>query len=164
MAQCEICGVEIPRGRRFKGEKYKSIPVCSEQCYCQLLENKKNAPRKEPYPGYNRLMSTIEKCWGEEINWMLTAKQIKSLIEQYDLTCDDIRAIIVYAVKYEGYIIVPEYGLGQIFPKYIEPFQRFREQLNKIKENAEQQKDDEDEIVYVKPHKQNRKIKLEEDW
>ena len=90
------------------------------------------------------------------------AKQIKSLIEQYDLTCDDIHAIIVYAVKYEGYIIVPEYGLGQIFPKYIEPFQRFREQLNKIKENAEQE--DEDEIVYVKPHKQNRRIKLEEDW
>ena len=47
MPLCYICGAEIPRGKRYKGDRYKSIPVCSEACYNTLLEQKANTTKGE---------------------------------------------------------------------------------------------------------------------
>ena len=163
MAQCYICHIEIPRGSRYKGNRFKNISVCSEQCYNELCHLKDNVFKKEPYPDYNRLTDLIRDTWGgsKNVNWLLTAKQIKYLVEKQNLTCIDLCGIINYAVKYEGLNIDIDYGIGQIFPKYIEPYFKFKEQVEYIKENADIE---EDEIIYVKPRKQRRKIKLEEDW
>ena len=78
------------------------------------------------------------------------------------MTCDDIRAIIRYAVEYDGAIIDPEYGLGQFIPKYIEPTTNF---VESIQSNWKQAKDlPEDEVIVGKPVKQSSNvwIKLED--
>ena len=56
MSICSICGKEIDRGKKYQNERYKNIIVCSKECYEQLIEIKKNAVKKEPYPDYNVLL------------------------------------------------------------------------------------------------------------
>lgn len=166
MAQCVICGCEIPRGERYKNERYKNDSVCSKECYDELCHIKDTRAKKEPYPDYNLLTDLIRDEWGgsKNVNWLLTAKQIKYLVEKKGFTCLDLYGIIIYAIKYEGVNIDIDYGIGQIFPKYIEPYFRYKEQVEHIKENAENS-NIEDDIVYIKPVKQQRKkIKMEEDW
>ena len=163
MAQCYICGTEIPRGRRYKGDRYKSIPVCSEDCYNTLLEQKANATKAEPYPNYNKLTDYIKVQWGgsENVNWMLTHKQIKYLVEKQAMTCNEIRMVLKYAIEIEGRSVDVEYGIGQFIPKFIEPCRKFVEQLKKAKELAENMEDE--EVVVRKISKQVKKVK-EEEW
>ena len=166
MAQCFICHIDIPKGEKYKGERYKNISVCSEACYNELCHIKDNTPKKEPYPDYNKLTDLIRDKWGgsENVNWMLAHKQIKYLVEKKDLTCLDLYGIITYAIKYEGLNIDTDYGLGQVFPKYIEPYFKFKEQVEHIREIAKET-NMENNVVYDKPIKQKRKkIKMEEDW
>lgn len=160
MSNCYICNNEIPRGQRYKGEKYKNISVCSEECYNVLLEQKAKATRAEPYEGYNNLISYINAQWAGNINWMLTAKQIKALVKNHDFSCKEIRAILKYAIEIEGECVDLQYGITQFIPKYTEPCRQFLGQIKKAKELAESMK--EEEIVYRKSNKQNKKIKLEE--
>ena len=163
MAQCYICGTEIPRGHKYKSPRYKSIPVCSEFCYNALLEQKANATKAEPYPNYNKLTDYIKAQWGgsENINWMLTAKQIKYLVNKQGMTCNDIRRVLKYAIEIEGECVDTEYGIGQFIPKFIEPCEEFVKQIKKAKELAEDMEDE--EVVVRKVSKQVRKVK-EEEW
>ena len=163
MPKCYICGVEIKRGCRYKGDRYKSIYVCSEDCYNTLLEQKANANRAEPYPNYNKLTDYIKTQWGgsENVNWMLTSKQVASLVKKHGMTCKEIKMVLKYAIEIEGELVNIEYGIGQFIPKYIDPCMKFVEQINRAKELAEDMKDE--EIVVRKVSKQMKKVK-EEEW
>lgn len=163
MPKCYICSVEIKRGCRYKGDRYKSIPVCSEACYNALLEQKANATKAEPYPNYNKLTDYIKLQWGgsENVNWMLTHKQIKYLVEKQSISCNEIRMVLKYAIEIEGRSVDVEYGIGQFIPKFIEPCRKFVEQLKKAKELAEDMEDE--EVVVRKVNKQVKKVK-EEEW
>lgn len=163
MAQCYICGNEILRGKKYKGDRYKSIPVCSEDCYDVLLEQKANATKAEPYEGYNKLTDYIKLQWGgnENVNWMMTYKQIKHLVEKQSMSCNEIRMILKYAIEIEGECVDVEYGIGQFLPKFVEPCMQFVEQIKRAKELAKDMEDN--EVVVRKINKQIKKVK-EEDW
>lgn len=163
MPQCYICGVEIPRGQRYKSPRYKSIPVCSEACYNALLEQKANTVKAEPYPGYNKLTDYIKVQWSgsENVNWMLTYKQIKHLVKKQNMTCNEIRLVLKYAIEIEGQCVDIEYGIGQFLPKFVEPCKKFIEQLKKAKELAENMEDE--EVVVRKVSKQMKKVE-DEEW
>lgn len=163
MAQCYICQKELKRGQRYKGDRYKSIPVCSEDCYNALLKQKVNATKAEPYPNYNKLTDYIKAKWGgnENINWMLTHKQIKHLVEKQAMSCNEIRMVLKYAIEIEGAVVDIEYGIGQFLPKFIEPCMKFVEQIERAKELAEDMEDE--EVIVRKASKQVKKVK-EEEW
>lgn len=163
MPQCYICGAEIPRGKKYKGDRYKSIPVCSEACYNTLLEQKANTTKAELYPNYSKLTDYIKTQWGgsENVNWMLTHKQIKHLVEKQSMSCNEIRMVLKYAIEIEGECVDLEYGIGQFLPKFIEPCMKFVEQINRAKELAEDMEDE--EIVVRKVSRQVKKVK-EEEW
>lgn len=145
MPQCYICGAEIPRGKKYKGDRYKSIPVCSEACYNTLLEQKANTTKAESYPNYSKLTDYIKTQWcgSENVNWMLTHKQIKHLVEKQSMSCNEIRMVLKYAIEIEGECVDLEYGIGQFLPKFIEPCMKFVEQINRAKELAEDMEDEE---------------------
>ena len=163
MPKCYICQTEIPRGQRYKSPRYKSIPVCSEACYNTLLEQKANATKAEPYPNYNKLTDYIKAKWGgsENVNWMLTHKQIKYLVEKQGMSCNEIRMVLKYAIEIEGRSVDVEYGIGQFIPAFIESYRKFVEQLKRAKEMAEDMEDE--EVVVKKVSKQVKKVK-EEEW
>ena len=112
MSICSICGKEIDRGKKYQNERYKNIIVCSKECYEQLIEIKKNAVKKEPYPDYNVLLDYIKDQWlgSENVNWLLTVKFIKFLVEKKNMSCKDIYNVIKYAVEIEGYTSRPHFG------------------------------------------------------
>lgn len=163
MAQCYICQAEIPRGQRYKGDRYKSIPVCSKDCYDALLEQKANTTKAEPYEGYNKLTDYIKTQWGgnENVNWMMTHKQIKYLVEKQSMSCNEIRMVLKYAIEIEDECVDLEYGIGQFIPKFIEPCMKFVEQIKRAKELAKNMEDN--EVVIRKVNRQVKKVK-EEDW
>lgn len=163
MPKCYVCGAEIKKGCRYKGDRYKSISVCSEACYNTLLEQKRNTTKAEPYPGYNKLTDYIKIQWGgnENVNWMLTYKQIKYLIEKQGMTCNEIRMVLKYAIEIESECVNVEYGIGQFIPKFIEPCMKFVEQIQRAKELAKDMGNE--EVVFMKIGKQVKKVK-EEEW
>lgn len=163
MATCRICGKELKRGEKYKGDRYKSIPICSEACYNTLLEQKANATKAEPYPGYNKLTNYIKIQWGgsKNVNWMLTHRQIKHLVEKQSMSCNEIRMVLKYAIEIEEQCVDVEYGIGQFIPKFVEPCMKFVEQINRAKELAEDMEDE--EVVVRKVSRQVKKVK-EEEW
>ena len=47
---CIVCGANIPRGKRYQGEKYNSLHFCSEACfkrYCNIKS--KPLSKSRPY-------------------------------------------------------------------------------------------------------------------
>lgn len=163
MPQCYICGTEIPRGKKYNNPRYKNISVCSEACYDELVAQKEFTPKAEPFPGYNKLFDYIKLQWGgnENVNWMLTYKQIKYLIEKQGMTCNEIRMVLKYAIEIESECVNVEYGIGQFIPKFVEPCMKFVEQINRAKELAKDMGNE--EVVVRKVSKQVKKVK-EEEW
>ena len=163
MSQCYICGTEIPRGQRYKSPRYKNITVCSEACYNELIAQKESTPKAEPFPEYNKLFDYIKLQWGgnENVNWMLTSKQVKFFIKEYGMDCKEIKIVLKYAIEIEGKPVDIDYGIEQFIPRFIEPCRKFIEQLKKAKELAEDMEDE--EVVFRKVSKQVKKVK-EEEW
>ena len=163
MATCRICGKELKRGEKYKNPRYKNITVCSEDCYNELVTQKESKAKAEPYPGYNKLFDYIKLQWGgsENVNWMVTSKQVTSLVKKHGMTCKEIRMVLKYAIEIEDESVNIEYGIGQFIPKFIEPCMKFVEQIEKAKELAEGMEDE--EIVIRKASKQMKKVK-EEEW
>ena len=163
MATCRICGKELKRGEKYKSPRYKNISVCSEACYNELIAQKESTPKAEPFPGYNKLFDYIKLQWGgnENVNWMLTSKQVKFFIKEYGMTCKEIRMVLKYAIEIEGKPVDIDYGIEQYIPKFIEPCMKFVEQIERAKELAEDMKDE--EIVVREVSKQMKKVK-EEEW
>ena len=163
MPLCYICGAEVLRGQRYKSPRYKNITVCSEDCYNELIAQKESKAKAEPYPGYNKLFDYIKLQWGgsENVNWMLTSKQVASLVKKYGMTCKEIKMVLKYAIEIEGEPVDIEYGIGQFIPKFIEPCMKFVEQIEKAKELAKDMGNE--EVVFMKIGKQVKKVK-EEEW
>ena len=155
---CDVCGKEIERGKRFTGERYKQNRFCSESCYKEFIEIKDKQKRvskaREELPGLRKLTDYIQAIYYTEPNWLEIVRQIKQMTKQYDLTCDEIRATIKYAVQYEGVDIKEEYGLYQFIPKYVEPMRAF---TRAIKDNMNVCIT-EDETIVVKAVKGSNKV------
>lgn len=138
-SRCEVCGAEIPRGQRYKAGKYKSHIFCGEECFerfCALKSAPKPPVNFKPEPNTNRRAFTdfIQEWTGDNVNWAWVMKQAKDIQEQYDLTWEQMYKIAYYARRYEKVAWDDRYGLGQIFPKYIEPEAQFEEELKKNKQ------------------------------
>ncbi len=99
----------------------------------------------------------IQSMWGEDANWPLLTAQLKNIIEDYELTHKDVYYVLKYCKDYEQIQVNLDYGLYQIFPKYIQVVDNFRDKLAEAKEKA-------DEIgtilpIKVKKYRPQRKIK-----
>lgn len=99
----------------------------------------------------------IQSMWGEDANWKLLTAQLKNIMKEYGLTHKDVYYILKYCKDYEQVVIDDEYGLYQLFPKYIDATQMFKAKLVEAKERAK-------EIgtilpIKVKKYRPQRKIK-----
>ena len=104
-----------------------------------------------------KVTDLIQSMWGENVNWKLLTAQLKNIMKEYDLTHKDVYYILKYCKDYEQVAIDSDYGLYQLFPKYIDATQTFRAKLTEAKEKAE-------EIgtilpIKVKKYQPQRKIK-----
>lgn len=104
-----------------------------------------------------KVTDLIQSMWGEDANWKLLTAQLKNIMKEYDLTHKDVYYILKYCKDYEQVVIDGDYGLYQLFPKYIDATQIFRDKLAKTKGKAE-------EIgtilpIKVKKYRPQRKIK-----
>lgn len=163
MATCRICGKELKRGEKYNNPRFKNISICSEACYNELVAQKESTPKAEPFPGYNKLFDYIKLQWGgnENVNWMLTSKQVKFYVKEYGMTCKEIKMVLKYAIEIEGKAVDIDYGVEQFIPRYVEPCREFVKQLKRAKEMAEDMEDE--EVVVRKISKQVKKVK-EEEW
>lgn len=152
MSKCIICGETIPRGKSYKGEKYRSIKFCSKNCYDIYVQSK----LKSTDVARKKFTDYINNN-GSNINWPFLMKQAKSIQEDYDIDWNIMYLVLKYYHVYEGQNLDMQYGLGKIFPKFIEPTARFREKLAEAREKAEDMV--EIEPIKVKKYQPQRKIK-----
>lgn len=159
MGKCKTCGVDIPRGKRYKTEKYGNLSFCSPECYdiyCKEKTKKKTENVKSPF---RQLTDYIQSIYPVEYqNWEFFAKQIQSMNKEYNLSYEEIKAIIRYAMEYANHKLEPEYGLGQFIPKYIQATRTF---VDSIIQNSNYEVP-EPEVTKVKKKKNTAKIRLEE--
>lgn len=135
---CDVCSKEIPRGQRYQGNKYKSLHFCSEDCfkkYCSIKFKPKPLVNFKPEKGTDRRKFTdyLQEWTGDKINWPSVMKQAKDIQEEYELDWYEMYLVCKYARVYEGVEWDFNYGLGQIFPRYIKPCMEFRETINHAK-------------------------------
>lgn len=170
--KCIVCNKSIPKGQRFVGNRYKDKKFCCENCYNQFCQQKDMAKEKAKIETAKRQQLLKEKNkspWRKmtdyidslyppnAINWPAFTKQIKSFMEEYDLTSDEIRLTIRYAVEFEGVVVNPEWGIGQFIPAYIEPTKRFREKLHSNQEEAKNITNESAPVIYIKKKSTQRK-------
>ena len=157
---CIICNKEIARGKRYQGERYKSLHFCSEECfkkYCEIKTKPKPVVNFKPEKGSDRRLFTdyIQEWTGDHCNWSWLMKQAKDIQEEYELNWYQMYLVCKYARKYEEVEWDYQYGLGQIFPRYIQPCLEF---MQKIKENKTIDFEDDKINVIVKNKKTKIKI------
>ena len=111
---CDICNKEYGRGKGYKGERYKNMHFCSEECYNKFLKN-------SHVGDMDKLKSYISEWSGGYLNWQFLMKQIKQFSVDYNLSYHDIYMILKYCKTYEQLDWQDSYGLGQFIPKYIQP-------------------------------------------
>lgn len=157
---CCVCGINIPRGQRYKTERYQSKYFCSQQCYEQYIAEKNVDP-------FIELKDYIRDIYGgsENVDWLKVARQIPAIRKEHGLTYQEIHAIIRYAMELEGHQLNHDYMLRQFFPQYIQPYKQFKQRLDINKETVKNIGDEitEYEIVHVKSWKRRKYIK-EVDW
>lgn len=166
MSTCKICGAEIPRGKAYKGDRFKQEHFCSEVCYQARCANAQRAPKGQAKAQFQptkspsdrrKVTDLIQKIYGDDANWAFLGTQLKNIMYDYELEYKDVYYILKYSIYYEQVMVDKEFGLYQIFPKYIEPTEKFRAKLAEAKEKA-------DEIgtilpIKVKKYRPQRKIK-----
>lgn len=163
---CVVCNTEIPRGKRFQTLRYKTEHFCSEDCYNRFLITRLSQPRKakpkiekpkteKTISDYRKLTDIIDEIYGEDANWTWLTSQIKDLKEEFDLTDNDLRLTIKYAIEYEGYEPELAYGLRQ-FIKFIAPAQEFAKTINYNREIAQDLEDDDVVRVSCRGRKKRR--------
>lgn len=104
-----------------------------------------------------KVTDLMQSMWGEDANWKLLATQLKNIMKEYKLGYMDVYYILKYSVCYEQVVVDKAFGLGQFFPRFIEPTEKFRQKLAEAKEKA-------NEIgtilpIKVKKYRPQRKIK-----
>lgn len=131
---CATCGAVIERGKRYKTDKYKSYQFCSEDCYnrfCEIKQAPKPVVNFKPEKNTDRRKFTdfIQEWTGNQVNWAWLMKQAKDVQEEYELDWLAMWRVCYYARYYEGVCWDWQYGLGQIFPRYIEPTRAFQQMI-----------------------------------
>lgn len=103
----------------------------------------------KPKKGTDRRKVTdyIQDWWPWEPNWPWLMKQLKDVMDDNNLEYNDVYLVLKYCREYEGLELNPEFGLYQFFPKYIEPTQEFIDTINQAKALAEEDLEDEYEVV-----------------
>lgn len=166
MSTCKICGADIPYGKSYKGDRFKQEKFCSEACYQVRLSQSQRAPKGQSQPkpkpiktpsDRRKVTDLIQSIYGEDANWAFLGAQLKNIMHDYELEYKEVYYILKYSIYYEQVVVDKEFGLYQIFPKYIEPTEKFRAKLSEAKERA-------DEIgailpIKVKKYRPQRKIK-----
>lgn len=104
-----------------------------------------------------KVTDIIQEMWGQDANWPLLTAQLKNIMKDYELSYMEVYAVLKYCKYYEQIIIDDEYGLYQLFPKYIEPMMRFKEKVEQAKEKADEIS--EIEPIKVKKYRPQRKVK-----
>lgn len=104
-----------------------------------------------------KVTDLMQSIWGENANWKLLTAQLKNIMKEYKLEYMDVYYILKYSVCYEQVAVDKEFGLGQFFPRFIEPTEKFRQKLAEAKEKA-------NELgiippIKVKKYRPQRKIK-----
>lgn len=104
-----------------------------------------------------KVTDLIQEMWGEDANWKLLTAQLKNIMKEYELTHKDVYYVLKYCKDYEQVVIDDEYGLYQLFPRYIQATEEFRAKLAEAKVKA-------DEIgtilpIKVKKYQPQRKLK-----
>lgn len=122
------------------------------------LPKSRYVPKLSPQEkvNYRKLTDYIQAKWPDPnaINWTLITKQIQRACQEYNITYEDIRLTLKFAIEYEENDVDGRYGITQFIPRFLDPMFEFMESINKVKEMAETLEDD--EIVHVSP---KRKIK-----
>lgn len=157
---CDICGKEIPRGKRYIGEKYKAEHFCSEECYLQR-KPKNNQNIINPNNYYRRTTDYI-KAWLDpyEPSWPFIAKQIQSIKQDFNVDDKYIYALLKFCHEYKDVKWNSEYGLYQ-FLKYTKEMEEFQDSILHVAELANQDNGQEEYYV-VFPSKKNIHVWLEE--
>ncbi len=106
-----------------------------------------------------KVTDLIQSMWGEDANWKLLTAQLRNIMKEYKLTHKDVYYVLKYCKDYEQVVIDEEYGLYQLFPKYIDIVTRFREKLTQNKVQAQEIKD----IIPIKVKKYQAKRKIKDD-
>lgn len=163
---CAICGVEIARGKRFQSPTYKTTHFCSEDCYnrfCALKKSPKEVVNYKPKTGTDRRKFTdfLQMWFPYEPNWALLMKQAKDIQEEYEIDWHEMYLVLKYCKDYEQIELIPEYGLYQFFPKYIQPMRLFKDKCSQSRKEAENW--DCSQIRYI-IKKSNHRNKLDESW
>ena len=148
---CDICGKEIPRGKRYIGPRYKTEHFCSEECYLKRQPKIDNDRRK---------LTDYIKSWiaPPDYEWVTIISQINSLEKETNLTDMDLRRLLKFCHEY---IEVPwnrEYGIKQ-FLYYWPQTQEFMGQLVKTKNDDT---DLTDNYITISPIKKNNRRWREE--
>ena len=166
MSTCKICGAEIPRGKAYKGDRFKQERFCSEACYQVRCSNAQRTPKGQTKSEFKpikapsdrrKVTDLIQSIYGDDVNWAFIGTQLKNIMHDYQLEYNDVYYILKYSIYYEQLVVDKEFGLYQIFPKYIEPTARFRDKLAEAKEKAQDMVDI--EPIKVKKYRPQRKIK-----
>ena len=170
MPVCRICGKEIPRGTRYKPERYKNQYFCSKECYekkLALVEEQKQKKESKipklkepdsnqyiPLDGTQRrkLTDLIQEIYGETANWGLLMANVRNIERDYNLKDNDFRLVMKYAMEFENYKPMTSLNLYQ-FEQFIVPTQLFREKIHYNKEIAKDLDVSEDyEVIKPNPH------------
>ena len=159
---CIVCNKEIPRGQRYKSPTHKSLSFCSEACYNFYRQMKLVQASPDEIPGVRKLTDYIKSIAGITPNWPHVMKQVKQITKEYNFEAIDILRVVKYAYEYAGVEWDDEWGLYTFIPKYIEPMEEFRKELQRNRDLAEEMEDDEFEVV--KASKSNRKRWVKGDW
>lgn len=150
---CKQCGCTIPRGTKFQQTKYKSSAFCSEECFNTYDKN-------YTVPAKRQLTDYIQSICDVEPNWAYLIKQSKAIEKEYGLSQKQQLIVIRYAIEFEEMEFNSSYGLGQFFPKYIQPCQDF---VATLKKNAQMAQDIVEDTEYkVKPQQQRVRRKQED--
>ena len=160
---CKQCGNTILRGQKYKSPTLSSYPWCSEDCYLLYVKEHEPKPKVEQQQTKSGkkpitiLKDYINSIYPDplSINWLWMQKQIKSISEKYNLSYIEMGKVLKYAVEYEGVVIDGNYGLGQVFPRYIEPTMEFIKSIQKSREMVDEI--DENEHVNVVRVSKNKK-------
>lgn len=158
---CKQCGNAIPRGQKYKSSTLSSYPWCSEDCYLLYVKEHEPKPKVEQQQTKSgKKPITILKDYINSIypdpsslNWLWLSKQIKSISEEYNLSYIEMGKVLKYAVEYEGVVIVDGYGLGQVFPRYIEPTMEFIKSIQKSRDMVDEIDDEVVNVVRVSKNK-----------
>lgn len=147
---CQVCNNEIPRGKRYKSPTHKSLKFCSEECYLQYVKDAKFL---------DKIKSILSEIYDEQLNYPFVMKQVKNIMDDYNVGYQDVYLMLKYAIQYENVVPDTEYGLQQ-FIKYLYSAIEFK---NKIIANQELSRHlEEEKINYIKPTKQTERRSLRE--